>query len=70
MSVYLPDELYRAAQDQGLSISALTQEAIVRELRRSRTDRWVARVRGRPARVHHEVDTSALMDDVRAGFDG
>ena len=35
VSVYLPDELYRAAQERKLPLSALAQEAVERALRTS-----------------------------------
>jgi post-segregation antitoxin (ccd killing protein) len=69
VSVYLPDDLYRAARDEDLSISALTQEAVRTALRRRRTRQWVARVRQRPPRVASaDVDTGAVMDRVRDEF--
>lgn len=68
VSVYLPDDLYRAARDQGLSISALAQRAIEEELRATRTDQWVEAVRARAPRVHCRVDTTAALDAARDEF--
>lgn len=68
VSVYLPDDLYRAAQDQGLPVSSLAQEAIARELRRRRNEEWIAAVRRRAPRCREAVDTPDLMDQVRAEF--
>lgn len=68
ISVYLPDELYRAARERGLSVSSLTQQAVQAALGTAETDRWIERVRSRPARVDRFVDTSALMGDVRDEF--
>lgn len=68
VSVYLPDDLYRAARDQGLSISAVTQRALEVELRGAQTDRWIAAVRGREPRVRGTVDTCAALDAARSDF--
>lgn len=68
VSVYLPDELYRAARDQGLPISSLAQRAIEQALRGDATRRWVDRVRSRPRRTAADVDVAALMDEVRDDF--
>jgi post-segregation antitoxin (ccd killing protein) len=68
VSVYLPDDLYRAAQERKLPLSALTQEAVERALRASDLKDWVARVRARPPRCNTEIDTAALMDEVREEF--
>ena len=46
MQVYLPDELYRAVKERGLSASELLQQAVRAELRRQgildETDRYLA----------------------------
>lgn len=68
VSVYLPDDLYAAAREQGLPISTLAQQAIEGALRAKRTDEWVARVRSRPARVSERLDTSAAIDAARDEF--
>jgi post-segregation antitoxin (ccd killing protein) len=68
VSVYLPDEFYRAAQERKLPLSALTQEAVERALRASDLKEWVARVRARPPRCNTTIDTVAIMDEVREGF--
>lgn len=68
VSVYLPDELYRRAREQGIKLSAVTQAALERELARDPNAAWVARVREREARVDHEVDTSHLLAEVRDEF--
>jgi post-segregation antitoxin (ccd killing protein) len=68
VSVYLPDDLYRAARDRQLSISALTQRAIEQELGISATNRWIDRVRSRPQRSTGGFDTAKLLDDVRSEF--
>lgn len=48
MQVYLPDDLYRAVKERGLSASELLQEAVRGELRRhellEETDRYIAEV--------------------------
>ncbi|PFG39001.1 post-segregation antitoxin (ccd killing protein) [Georgenia soli] len=68
VSVYLPDELYRRARERGISLSALTQEAVERALRTSDISDWVARERARPPRAERQVDIENLMDDVREEF--
>jgi post-segregation antitoxin (ccd killing protein) len=68
VSVYLPDDLYRAARDEDLPISALAQRAIEQALRGSRTDKWVAAVRGRPPRVTKKIDASSAVAAARDEF--
>lgn len=68
VSVYLPDELYRRAREQGIKLSALTQEALEQELARDPNAAWVARIRERDRRVDQEVDTSGLLAEVRDEF--
>jgi post-segregation antitoxin (ccd killing protein) len=68
ISVYLPDDLYRAARDRGLSVSSLAQRAIQAALGAADTDRWIASVRSRPARVDQVVDTAELINEVRDDF--
>jgi post-segregation antitoxin (ccd killing protein) len=68
VSVYLPDELYRAAQERKLPLSTLTQEAVERALRTSDRKEWVARMRARPPLTDATIDTAALLDEVRAEF--
>jgi post-segregation antitoxin (ccd killing protein) len=68
VSVYLPDELYRAAQERKLPLSALTQEAVEQALRKSELKEWVARMRARPPLTDVVIDTEAVLDEVRAEF--
>lgn len=68
ISVYLPDDLYRRARQDRLSISALAQQAIAEALRRRHNDEWVERVRSRPARVGQDIDTASLLGAVRDDF--
>jgi post-segregation antitoxin (ccd killing protein) len=68
VSVYLPDELYRAAQERKLPLSTLTQEAVERALRTSDRKEWVARMRARPPLTDVTIDSAALLDEVRAEF--
>jgi post-segregation antitoxin (ccd killing protein) len=68
VSVYLPDELYRAVQARKLPLSALTQQAVERALRASDRTEWVARVRSRPRRTSAVVDVGPVLDDVRSEF--
>lgn len=68
VSVYLPDELYRRAREQGVKLSALTQAALERELARNPNAGWVERVRTRGRRVEHPIDTTRLLEEVRDEF--
>jgi hypothetical protein len=68
VSVYLPDELYRAARARGLRISALAQQAIEQALRGEPTDAWVARVRARPPRVTVRLDVLTALEEAREGL--
>lgn len=65
VSVYLSQELYDRAKAHSLPISSLAQEAIVRALAHQNNDEWIKRMRSRPARVVGDVDTTALMAEVR-----
>lgn len=68
VSVYLPDDLYRAARDEQLPISALAQQAIEEALRTRGTDRWIEQVRERPARMHRPIDAAAAVRAAREEF--
>ena len=68
VSVYLPDDLYRAAQERKLPLSALTQAAVEQALRKSELNEWVARMRARPPLTDVVIDTEAVLDEVRAEF--
>jgi len=68
VSVYLPDDLYRAAQARKLPLSALTQDAVERALRTSDRQDWVNKVRSRPRRCATKVDSAGLLDEVRSEF--
>lgn len=68
VSVYLPEELYRAARDLGLPLSTLAQRAIEEELHAARSDRWVEEVRARAPRVRATLDTAAAVAAARDEF--
>lgn len=68
VSIYLPDSLYRRAQEKGLSLSTLTQRAVERALNESSAADWVARVRSREVRFRETVDTADLLDRARDDF--
>lgn len=68
VSVYLPDDLYRAAQERKLPLSTLTQEAVERALRSSELQEWVARMRALPRPAGLVIDSAALLDEVREEF--
>lgn len=68
VSVYVPDDLYAAVRKHRIPISTVAQHALEAEVRRQANVDWVAGVRARPPRVHVDVDTAALIDDVRDEF--
>lgn len=68
VSVYLPDDLYRAAQERKLPLSALTQEAVERALRTAELKDWVARMRARQRPGDLVIDSAALLAEVREEF--
>jgi post-segregation antitoxin (ccd killing protein) len=68
VSVYLPDDLYRRAREQGLKLSAITQAALERELADDPNAAWVERARTREPRTGQTVDTSRLLAEVRDEF--
>ena len=68
VSVYLPDDLYQAARDEGLPISTLTQDAIRGALATKANAAWIEEMRHRAPIVSRPVDTSALMAEVRDEF--
>jgi post-segregation antitoxin (ccd killing protein) len=68
VNVYLPDDLAERAKAAGVSISALTQDALRSALAASDTDRWLDRLDGMPSHeVPHDTVLGAL-DDVRDEF--
>lgn len=68
VSVYLPDDLYRRVQDSGLSLSAVTQEALHRALAQRRNHDWIARRRDEEPLVEGDIDVEELVDAVRDEF--
>jgi post-segregation antitoxin (ccd killing protein) len=61
VNVYLPDDLAERARSAGLSISAITQEALRVALSASDTDRWLDHLEGlRSHDVSHESVIRAL----------
>lgn len=66
VSVYLSDELYRAARARGLSVSTVTQRALEEALRADAKKAWIERARARPTKP--AIDMTALMDEVREDF--
>lgn len=68
VNVYLPDDLAERAKAAGVSISALTQDALRSALATSDTDRWLDRLEQLPEHdVSHDVVLRTL-DDVRDDF--
>jgi post-segregation antitoxin (ccd killing protein) len=70
ISVYLPDDLYQMAREEQLPLSTLAQRAIEQALRAGRVERWVERVRARPARVTTQIGTLGALDQAREEFGG
>ncbi|MEX0791421.1 MAG: toxin-antitoxin system HicB family antitoxin [Actinomycetota bacterium] len=68
VSIYLPDLLYRQAQEKGLSLSSLAQRAVERALKESSAADWVVGVRSREARFRGTIDTADLLDRARDEF--
>lgn len=70
VSVYLPDELYRRARERGLSLSAVTQQALMQALESDVNAQWVQRARERAERQLGKVPVamSSLKDEVREEF--
>ncbi|HUA47452.1 MAG TPA: type II toxin-antitoxin system CcdA family antitoxin [Solirubrobacteraceae bacterium] len=68
VNVYLPDDLAERARAAGVSISAVTQEALRSTLAASDVDRWLDRLEQLPSHdVPHETVIDAL-DAVRDEF--
>jgi post-segregation antitoxin (ccd killing protein) len=63
INVYLPDDLATAAKEQGLNVSALTQDAIRASLSARATGRWLAGLRP-PSGLHR-----ATHDEVAAALE-
>ncbi|HLS14694.1 MAG TPA: type II toxin-antitoxin system CcdA family antitoxin [Beutenbergiaceae bacterium] len=68
VSVYLSDAIYEKVRARGLSVSTLAQRAIDAELRRQELADWIERERSAPQRLREQVDTTDLLDEVRAEF--
>lgn len=65
VNVYLPDELAERAKQAGVSISAVTQDALRGTLAAIDTDTWLDRLDRRPGvEIKHERVLAAL-DDAR-----
>lgn len=68
VNVYLPDELAERARAAGLSVSAVTQDALRSALAVADTDQWLDRLEQMPrVAVAHDVVIRAL-DDARDEF--
>ncbi|MGL4175776.1 MAG: hypothetical protein ACRCSN_06825 [Dermatophilaceae bacterium] len=65
VSVYLPDDFYRAVQERQLPLSAVTQDAVRVALRAADNRAWVARMKARTRRRAKPFDTAQVMDEVR-----
>jgi hypothetical protein len=63
VNVYLPDDLADRARAAGLSISAVTQDALRSALAVSDVDRWLDRLDRLPS---HEVTDQAVIESLDA----
>ena len=69
VSVYLPDELYRAARERGVSVSTVAQNALRDELAAAQNEQWIEWARGRLEReAPAQISVSDLIADVRDEF--
>jgi post-segregation antitoxin (ccd killing protein) len=69
VSIYLPDELYQRAREQGLKLSSLTQAAVEQHLERDPNGAWLREAATRAPRFDGAINTADLLDEVRDGFD-
>ena len=60
--------LRQRAEQEGTTLSELVTRMIRRELARPSMTTWLAEVR--KLRRHDDLDTTAVLDDVRADLDG
>jgi post-segregation antitoxin (ccd killing protein) len=70
VNVYLPDELADKARAAGLSLSAITQDAIRGALRRSETDGWLDHLDSAPRSDVSHDEVIAAIDSARAELGG
>lgn len=63
VNVYLPDDLADQARAAELNVSAITQEALRRELAREDTGRWIQRLRALP---RHDIAHERVMEALDA----
>lgn len=68
VNVYLPDDLAERANAAGMSISALTQEALRSALAASDADRWLDRLERLPSHEVPHATVLGALDDVRDEF--
>lgn len=68
VSVYLPDDLYDEVRRRGLPLSALTQQALRRELAGDTQRAWIARMRAHVTTEAPATTTEDLMEAVADEF--
>ena len=66
INVYLPDDLARAAREEDLNVSALTQRAVREALAATATDRWLASI---PRHGRSTVTSEEVVAAVHAARD-
>jgi post-segregation antitoxin (ccd killing protein) len=69
VSVYLPDDLYAKARELGISLSAVTQEALQARIAAASVDEWLEEQMHRSFRGQAtSMSSEALMDAVDEDF--
>lgn len=69
VSVYLPDDLYLRAKELGVSLSAVTQEALEARIATLTAAGWLQRQVERPSRRRrHSMTTEEIMAEVDDEF--
>ena len=68
VNVYLPEDLAERAKAAGVSISALTQQALRSALAGADTDRWLDRLERVPGHEVSHEDVMRSLDEVRDEF--
>ena len=67
LNVYVPDDLAARSRAAGLSVSALTQQALTAALAGGQTDAWLASLPSHGATVPL-ADVLGALDEVRDDF--
>ena len=68
VNVYLPDDLAERARSAGVSISAITQDALRSALAANDVDRWLDRLEQLPSYEVSHMTVIDVLDAVRDEF--